>query len=211
MIVVVVICLMALVVTARARAQEEPAPAPDDAHASVEASLSVAPQLLIARLLPSSASGALGGLGSGSSGLGNLGDVWFPLTIDVAFALAPSAFFAVGLSGSYSEVSEASSLAVSIPLSVLLYLEEPRVGRVLPTLRVGGTFGYYVSANAVDRTEVVAGNLFARGGLTWMAARWIALRAEIGLVGGVTASLSGWSYAYGSIGFDGSLAVVLRV
>lgn len=211
-IVKAVICLALSMFAVRARADvgdattdEASAPLPDEARASAELSLSVAPQFLLDRALPPS---GVGGLGGNPGGLGGFS---LPLIIDVGLALAPETFLVVGLSGGLVEASGGASWQVNLPLSVLVYLETPRVGSVLPTLRVGGVLGWYGADFDGERVELLTGRLLVRGGVTWLAARWLALRAEIGANGGVSGALDGPSYVVGSFGFEGSLALVLRV
>jgi hypothetical protein len=205
-----VICVVLLVPSSLAHAQEgEPLPsegiaADDDARASVEMSLSVSPEAILA--------GGLGSGGLGSGGLGGLANgAYFPLALDFGFALAPATFLVVGLGGSYSEGETVSSWQLSVPLSVLFYLEEPRVGRVLPTFRVGATVSWFGARQGPDSYDYASGRVLARGGVTWMAARWIALRAEVGASGGVSALTSGSDFTTFSFGLEASLAVVLRV
>ncbi len=223
-IVIAVICLACLGSSGTARADDEgplpavsepsdevPAPAAD-ARASVELSLSVSPQLLLGRLLPGVVGlSGIGGLVGGTGGLGNLGDPSFPLILDVGFALSDESFLVVGLGGGFFEADGMSSYRVSVPLSVLVYLETPRVGRVLPTLRIGGVFGWSEADSGAAHQALVSASLLARGGVTWMAERWLALRAEVGLNGGVVSTVIGQNLTSGSVGFEASLALVLRI
>lgn len=199
-IVKVLVCLMVSLASAPARAQGEASePAQDDGRASVELSLSVAPQLVLA-----GASG-LGGLG----GLGNAGSP-LPVGLDIAFALVPTTLLAIGISANVNDMQSFSSWNVQVPLSLLFYLDTPRVGAVLPTVRVGGILGYSSLTAESLRSQMLSGHLLVRGGITWLALRCLALRAEIGVDGGVTAALSEGS-TWGSLGLDASVAVVLRI
>jgi hypothetical protein len=197
-----VIGLAATGATARAQSEPHGEEASDDARANVELSIGVLPTLLAA--VGSPGVGSLGGLGSG---------LVFHPALDVGFALDRSTLLVVGLSGSYTQLANTSAYSVSVPLSVLWYLEPPRVGHVMPMLRVGGWLGLaHADEPASIAIESYTGGLLARGGITWLVARSLAVRGEVGVRAGASYSGSNGQAAYsGSIGLDASIALVLRV
>jgi hypothetical protein len=194
----VVVCLV-LGAAASAAAQETSGP-DDGAPASVEMSLSVAPVGLLSIT-------ALNFGGTGTPGLGGLG--MLQPTLDVAFALDRSLLFAVGLGVSASSSPSGDDVSVSLPLSLLWYLEPPRVGRVMPMLRIGVDLGY-ANWTAVTTLESYRLGALARGGITWLADRCIGIRAELGLRGGAWVSDSEDVVA-ASVGLDALVGVVLRL
>lgn len=209
-----VVCLAAmwLVGAGDARAQDV---ADEGAPASVELSLSVAPTALLA--LGGLQNGGLAGLG-GTSGLGGVGALSGLLApqLDVGVALDRSTYLVVGVSGSFRD-GEPSSYSLAVPLGVLWYLETPRVGRVMPMLRIG-VAGYLSHQDlppslASGPIESFGAQALARGGITWLIERHFALRAEVGVRGGAGAmQLPGVGSAVtGSIGLDALVGIVLRV
>lgn len=198
----------------RARAQDEaesapaPVPAAEDASASVELSLSLSPTFLLAL-------GAMqfGATGSGVGALGGLGGLSsgpiLPM-LDVGFALDRSVYLVLGLSGAYYG-GVGVSYALSVPVSVLWYLEPPRVGRVMPMLRVGIAGGYAHAEMGGQAYDAFSLGGLVRGGITWLADRAIALRAELGVHGGASESEGLGPVVSGTIGLDAVVAVVLRV
>jgi hypothetical protein len=205
-----IVCLVILV-AASARAQDSAtalapsAPRERDASASVELSLSVSPSALMAL-----AAVQLGG--SSTGGLGGL--PLFTPRLDLGIYVDRSVVLTVGVSGSYRDAPQ-SAYSVSVPLSVLWYLETPRVGAVMPTFRlgVGLSYSHLVLPPGVGApVDALSGSLTAYGGITWLAARNLALRAEVGGMGSL-----GWSAEpggpaiSGALGLAAQLAVVLRV
>jgi hypothetical protein len=193
---------LALVVsapTSRARADDPstlaspdtptiPAP-PLDTH--FELSVGVSPQV------------ALGGV----AGLGNLGALGLAPSIDVGVAIdrrvavitgASLMAYEPGLGGEY--------FSIRAPLLVQVYLDEPRVGALVPTLRAG----VVGSATSSDGQTVYGGGVRASGGVTWLADRALALRLEVG--GTLDATYADW---LGSVWLSGALdaraSVVLRL
>lgn len=205
-----VVCLVELWVggAAQARAQDVE---DEGAPASVELSFSLAPSALLA--LGARSGTGLGGLaGLGNGGLSGL----VAPQLDAGFALDRSTYLVVGLSGSFLDGST-PSYGLAVPLGVLWYLETPRVGRVLPMLRVGVALSYFHQdvppSLGSGSAESFGAQGIVRGGLTWLIERHLALRAEIGVRGGAERmQMPGLGSAVsGSIGLDALVGVVLRV
>jgi hypothetical protein len=192
---------------AEAQGDAESRPTPDDgATASVEMSLSIAPTGLLA-LASLQFSG-----GAGTPGLGGLGGVGFlQPTLDVGFTIDRNLLFVAGVAAQGStHDGGTSSLGVSLPLSLLWYLETPRVGHVMPMLRVGVQLAYeHWEDVSYGVMESYALGALARGGITWLADRCIGIRAELGLRG--AASVWTQSSVGGTIGLDALVGVVIRV
>lgn len=147
-----------------ARAQEDAAalgaPGEVPAPVSIELSVGVTPML------------GLGGLGStGGLGLG------LAPSADLAIGIDPRIALVIGGSVHASE----QWVSAQIPLLVQAYLAEPRLGSLVPTVRAG-VVGIYSGEGGL---AAYGGGVRASGGVTWLAARWIALRLEVG--GAITA------------------------
>lgn len=211
---VAVVCLLVVGACAeRASAQEDvprATPQDDDASASAELSLSISPTFLLA--LGAMQFGAAGGGGvAGLGGLGGLSAAPILPTLDVAVALDRSVFLAMGLSGSFFGSEGGASYALSVPVSVLWYLEPPRVGRVMPMLRVGVAGSYAHAEMGGQRYEAYSLGGLVRGGITWLPDRVIGVRAELGVRGGAGESEGLGGAVSGSIGLDATVGIVLRV
>jgi hypothetical protein len=186
-------------------------PADEGAPAAVELSLSIAPTALLALGGPQGALAGLGGVG----GLGALTTLLTP-QLDAGFAIDRATYFVVGVSGSFRD-GDQPGYNVAVPLGVLWYLETPRVGRLMPMLRVGVT--PYLSHQELPPSvslapiESFGAQALVRGGLTWLLDRHFALRAEIGVRGGAGAlQVPGTANAVsGFLGFDALVGLVLRV
>lgn len=217
-IAVAAVCLLVVMCSAgRARAEEEDEQAQgttrdDGAPASVELALSVQPTGLLALASMQLVGGV--GSGTGTGGLGALGGVGAALTptLDVGIALDPSVLLVLGVGASYRDGAGAS-YALSVPIAVLWYLAPPRVGHVMPMLRVGAALGY---AHAQEPTgpELASWSVGAvvRGGLTWLPARELGVRAEVGARGGVSDTTGALNSGFGaSLGLDAIVSLVLRL
>ena len=187
-----VVCL-ALGTASAASAQEQEQERDEGAPASVEMSLSISPTFL------------LNVFQLGSSGVGGLGGLLQPV-LDVGFTIDPRLLLVVGVMASLSDTGGGTSVFATVPMSLLWYLETPRVGHVMPMLRVGVSVGY-AQYGGGETYELGA---LARGGITWLADRCIGIRAEMGLHGGVWAEGEGGA-ASGLLGLDALASVVLRV
>lgn len=165
---------------------------PIEPSASVELSMGVSPSI---------------GYASGLAGLAGLGNPFAPMimpTFDVALALERRVWLVLGGGFSLMASDGETWSGASVPVLVQVYLDEPRLGTVVPTLRVG-VVGSFSSA-----AEQLVLGLTARvsGGVTWLTSRWIALRLEIGgSVGGFVADAGG--YLSGSLDAHGSLVMRL--
>lgn len=146
--------------------------------ASAEVSIGMAPTLGYGL----SAAGALGALaGLGGLGLGG--------RTDFVFAVDPRVFLGLGLSVSHSEyfgTSPSTLNQVEVPLIAQVYLDTPRRGAAVPTLRVVPAFHWdsQEGVTGVEPREAAGGRLTLGVGVTWFAADWLALR----LLGDVGAS-----------------------
>ncbi|MFO0681595.1 MAG: hypothetical protein U0234_06075 [Sandaracinus sp.] len=209
----VVVCLLGLWVSGPARARAQDAAHEDeDASASVELALSMAPSALLA--LGGGQSGGLGGL-AGLGGTGGVSGLFAP-QLDAGFALDRCTLLVVGISGSFRDGPQ-PGYGLSVPVGVLWYLETPRLGRVMPMLRVGAVLSVshqdLPPSLASGAIETFGAQALARGGITWLPARRVAIRAEIGVRGGAdTTQLPGLGNVVGaSLGLDALVGVVLRV
>lgn len=170
---------------------EPPAAAPSSSP-SAELSIGVSPML------------GLGGLGG--AGLAN-GGVGLAPSIDVGVLLDPRVALVLG-GQLFAQDSSGlgSSVHVTVPLLVQVYLDAPRVGAIVPTLRVG-VIGRY---HGHDVFSGYGAGARLSGGITWLADRWLALRLEVG--GGVDAlyaELDRSVYVLGSL--HARASVVIRL
>jgi hypothetical protein len=145
-----------------------PAPEPDvpaPASPSLELSVGVRPVLGL---------GGLGGLAGNGLGLGLMP------TVDVGVMLDPRVALVVGgqlwARDAESGAGLSSGFSVWVPLLLQIYLDEPRVGAIVPTMRIGVLGHFY----GVESVEGYGGGARLSGGITWLADRWIALRLEVG-------------------------------
>lgn len=185
-------------------------PIDEGAPASVELSLSVSPAALMffgSMQLP---------LGTSGAGLGSLGGLLLP-QLDVGIALDRTTFLVLGVAGAFHD-GATPGFSVNAPLGLLWYLEPPRVGQVMPMLRIGlmpyATHEAQPPGSPYAAIESYGAFALVRGGITWLPDRHLAVRAEVGLRGGAgtsqgpTGALDG---ASGSLGMDALVGVVLRV
>ncbi|MDQ3037612.1 MAG: hypothetical protein M3Y87_34780 [Myxococcota bacterium] len=168
----------------------EPALPPPSAP-SAELSIGVSPML------------GLGGLGGLANGVG----LALVPSIDVALMLDPRVALVLG--GQFSAQSAetfGSGVGVWVPLLLQVYLDEPRVGAIVPTIRVGIVAQYFGS----EGFQAYGGGARLSGGVTWIADRWLALRLEVG--GGVDAmygEVDRWVQVSGSLDARGSVVIRL--
>ncbi len=147
-------------------------------EATIEVSLSLSPFLGLG-------SGGAGGLGSLGSLSGNIGS-----RTDFVFAADERVYLGFGLGASYWE-SETSSLQlgrVSVPLIAQVYLDTPRLGEAVPTLRFVPTFrwsGDTTGSVSGAPAEWIGGGFAFGVGMTWFATEWLAVR----LLGNISGSL----------------------
>lgn len=139
-----------------------------------------------------------------SLGLSPSGALGFPgfaffTDVDVGLVVDPRVVLVLG---GWFVVSDQQYEHVQIPLSVVLYLDEPRIGAIVPTLRVG-IFGQYL---AMGDLESLGGGARLGAGITWIADRFVALRLE--MLGSAQLSytpyaeqtqVTGWLGARGSV------------
>jgi hypothetical protein len=208
-----IVCLVFLGGSARASAQDaasalaSPAPPARDASACVELALSVSPTALLSMLAVQFSSSSVGGLGT------SIAPAFTP-RFDVGIYLDRALVLTAGLAGSYHDLPQ-TSYSFSVPLSLLWYLEPPRIGAIMPTLRIGCGFSYGhldLPPGVGIAVESIGGSLSAYGGITWLATRNLALRAEVGGAASIAWSEQpvGQTWA-GALGLAGQVAVVLRV
>lgn len=169
----------------------EPTPDPSEPSTpSMELSIGLTPTLGIA---------GLGGLGNGL-GLG------LAPSIDVGLMLDPRVALVLGGQLLAYDSDAVSGGSVWIPLLVQVYLDAPRVGAVIPTIRVGVVGRVF----GLDEIAVYGGGVRLAGGITWLADRWLALRLEVG--GSVDASYRELDRAvFVSGAFDARGSVVMRL
>lgn len=176
---------------ADAEAVEEAAEEPEEAR--WELSIGVAPI----------ANGAsLGGL-SGLAGLA--GNLTPQMVLGIGVPLGSRALLSVGATGSYLESSGNQYGNVSIPLGVLLYLDRPRSGAFIPTVRVTASGWLWSSTVGFGAFGLGVG---IRGGLTWLPSDRFGLRAE---VGGHLGSQFSETFTSVSLALDAELSLVVRV
>lgn len=139
---------------------------------------------------------------------GGLGSVvpWIAPRLDIGFAIDERVWLVLSGAFVYSSNNVSGDwLSMRIPLNIQVYLDDPRVGSVVPILRVGihGTLsestGYQSYGLGVQ----------ASGGIAWIASRWLALRIEIG--GYVSGSAGGNDEILVNGGFDALGALALRL
>lgn len=160
----------------------------DEVSPSIELSLGISPTL-----------------GRMSEGLGSI-TPWIAPRLDIGFAIDERIWFVLGGAFAYSSNDVSGDwLSVRIPLSIQIYLDDPRVGSVVPTLRAG-VHGTWAESNGYRSYGL---GVQASGGIAWIANRWIALRIEIG---GYVSGSAGWNdevFVHG--GFDALGALALRL
>ena len=130
---------------------------------------------------------------------------WTPIFAEMGIPLGSRALLMVGATGSFSSSPSGSWAQVTVPLGILAYLDRPRAGAFVPTVRAG-VFG---SVWAADGFEPSFGwGALARAGLTWLPVEQVGIRGELGPRLSVAQSSE---HASVSLGIDLLLGIVVRV
>lgn len=123
---------------------------------------------------------------SGLSGLGALGGLegsLLSLRTDFVFLADARNAFGIGLAVARTEMDDlfgagSESTRVEVPLIAQLYLEDPRRGAAVPTLRIMPSFRWESSeGSSTGAWRAAAGGRLELGvGVTWFILPWLALR-----------------------------------
>jgi hypothetical protein len=121
---------------------------------------------------------------------------------DLVVGIGSRAWIGLGLSVAYNEQRTPAfpgspevrsvTTALAIPLILQFYLDNPRLGAAVPTLRVLLSGNWSESPrNPGPSLQYGGASAAVLAGITWMGASWIALRVLGGLQGGARAAYVG--------------------
>jgi hypothetical protein len=151
----------------------------------------------------------------GGAGIGGAGYQLDALRMggDVGFPLGSRALITLGARAAVTSMT-GTYVLVSVPVTALVYLDAPRAGAFVPTVRVGvaGTLtdfsGLEDSIGGLGPSGSLGLHVLARGGLTWFIVEAVGIRAEVG----VNAELSlGNGYTVFGVGMDAAASMVMRI
>lgn len=138
-------------------------------------------------LTPSFSFGGLGGLGA-LAGLAGVAELGLSGGADLVFAADRRTLLGLGLSIAHSELAGTSfmpttvSNRVRVPLIAQFYLDEPRRGQAVPTLRIVPSFFWSYAEGTSTPARLLGGGLAAGIGITWFVLDFLAVRilADVG-------------------------------
>lgn len=179
-----------------------PEPEPEDADltetARYELSFALGPALTFG-------GGGLGGL-AGLGGVAGLNpgsfSIGVPVALDLGIPLGSRALLVIGGSALFTNAGSADYVSATLPIGVLVYLDRPRAGAFIPTLRVTA-LGGLVSGPGFEWASL---GLAARGGLTWLPIEQLGIRAELGAH--LTSAFM--DAVWVNLGIEGALSLVVR-
>jgi hypothetical protein len=178
----------------------EPEPEEDDLTetARYELSFALGPALTFG-------GGGLGGL-AGLGGVAGLNpgsfSIGVPVALDLGIPLGSRALLVIGGSALFTNAGGADSVSATLPIGVLVYLDRPRAGAFIPTLRVTA-IGGLISGPGFEWASL---GVAARGGLTWLPIEQLGIRAELGAH--LTSAFM--DAVWVNLGIEGALSLVIR-